>query len=167
MIKISRKKAFTDSQFKEVFLKLLFRADGSRRSYRNVAESAILLRLTKWSKTSKSHLGSLQRQLSSMGYTEMKIYEDCRERGLIALNIPFEQFSNNKKLHYNPENNEGINKPIPKNNFLKELAYRLGVEIDVSLMSEEEIYDFIKAMGHTNDTIKEVEEEIKKIKYKG
>ena len=52
-------------------------------------------------------------------------------------------------------------------NFLKELAYRLGVEIDVSLMSEEEIYDFIKAMGHTEDTIKEVEEEIKKIKYKG
>ena len=40
-------------------------------------------------------------------------------------------------------------------------------EIDVSLMSEEEIYDFIKAMGHTEDTIKEVEEEIKKIKYKG
>ena len=86
---------------------------------------------------------------------------------LIALNIPFEQFSNNKKLHYNPENNEGINKPIPKNNFLKELAYRLGVEIDVSLMSEEEIYDFIKAMGHTETTIQEVEEEIKNIRYKG
>ena len=34
-------------------------------------------------------------------------------------------------------------------------------------MSEEEIYDLVKAMGHTEETIKEVEEEIKNIRYKG
>lgn len=148
-------------------MKILFRKDGTRRSYREMAENSQLLKVTRWNKNSKSHLGSFSRMLEALNISEITLFEKSRERGLIALNIPFEQFSNNKKLHYNPENNEGINKPIPKNNFLKELAYRLGVEIDVSLMSEEEIYDFIKAMGHTETTIQEVEEEIKNIRYKG
>ena len=148
-------------------MKILFRKDGTRRSYREMAENSQLLKVTRWNKNSKSHLGSFSRMLESLNISEITLFEKARERGLIALNIPFEQFSNNKKLHYNPENNKDINKPIPKNNFLKELAYRLGVEIDVSLMSEEEIYDFIRAMGHTEATIQEVEEEIKNIRYKG
>lgn len=164
---MARKSYYTRDKILEVLMKIMFRPDGSRRSYRDMAENSQLLKITRWSKTSKSHLGSFSRMLERLNVSEITLYEEARSRGLINLSLSFEEFSNNKKLHYNSENVEDINKPLPKIAFLKELAYRLGVEIDVSLMSEEEIYDLVKAMGHTQETIKEVEEEIKNIRYKG
>lgn len=164
---MARIKYYTYESIMEILMKILFRKDGTKRSYREMAENSQLLKITRWNKNSKSHLGSFSRMLERLNISEMTLYEEARSRGLINLSLNFEEFSNNKKLHYNSENVEDINKPLPKIAFLKELAYRLGVEIDVSLMSEEEVYDFIKAMGHTEETIKEVEEEIKNIRYKG
>lgn len=168
---MSRSRAFTDEQFKDAFMKLLFRHDGSRRSFREISESAILLRLTKWSKTSKSHLGSLARQLQRMKFGEYEIFLEAKRRFLIPQHMEFSDFSNNKKLNYEkPTEESTLSKSIPKNKRLKELCFRLGVtdeDIDISVLTEDEVYEFLHAMGYTQVDIDKINEDIKNIRYIG
>jgi hypothetical protein len=161
---------FTETQFLDMFFKLLFRADGSRRSYREIADHAYMVKLCRWSKTSKTHIGSLSRQLQAMNYNEMKIFEECKNRGLIMSTMKFEDFSRNKKLNYSEEDKDTINKPIPQRILMTELAARFGLSpdiFDVSLTKDEVIIEYIKSLGYSQDEIDKELEEIKKIRYKG
>lgn len=167
---MARKRMFTDEQFKAVYMKLLFRKDGSKRSMREIAEHSELLKLTRWSKTSKSHIGSLQRLTKDIRFGEYEVYKEALRLGLIPSSMKFEDYSSNKKLNYSEEDKETINKPIPQRVIMTELASRFGLSpeiFDVSLTKDEVIIEYIKSLGYSQDEIDKELAEIKKIRYKG
>ena len=161
---------FSDEQFKTVYMKLLFRKDGSKRSMREIAECAELLKVTKWSKTSKNHVGSLQRICSDLNFGEYEVYKEALRLGLIPSTLKFEDYTSNKKLNYSEEDKDTINKPIPQRILMTELASRFGLSpdiFDVSLTKDEVIIEYIKSLGYSQDEIDKELLEIKKIRYKG
>lgn len=168
---MARKSYYTKDKILDILMKILFRADGSRRSYRDMAENAQLLKVTRWSKDSKSHLGSFSRMLEALQITEMTLFETAKAKLLIPQHMDFATFSNNKKLNYEkPTEDSTLSKPIPKAKRLKELCFRLGVtesEVDVSVMTEDEVYEFLKAIGFTQLEIDNTLLDIEKIKYLG
>ena len=162
---------YTRDKILDILMKILYRADGSRRSYRDMAENAQLLKVTRWSKDSKSHLGSFSRMLEALKISEMTLFEEAKSRMIISQHLDFSEFSNNKKLNYEkPTEDSTISKAIPKARRLKELCFRLGVtesEVDVSVMTEDEVYEFLKAIGFTQLEIDNTLLDIEKIKYLG
>lgn len=136
-----------------------------------MAENSQLLKVTRWNKNSKSHLGSFSRMLESLNISEMTLFNESKSRMLIPQHMEFSEFSKNKKLNYEvPNEDSTLSKPIPKAKKLKELCFRLGIDdndIDVSVMTENEVYEFLNAMGYTIEEINKVNEDIEKIKYLG
>ena len=136
-----------------------------------MAENSQLLKVTRWNKNSKSHWGSFSRMLESLNISEMTLFNESKSRMLIPQHMEFSEFSKNKKLNYEvPNEDSTLSKPIPKAKKLKELCFRLGIDdndIDVSVMTENEVYEFLNAMGYTIEEINKVNEDIEKIKYLG
>ena len=168
---MARKSYYTRESIMNVLMKIMFRADGSRRSYRDMAENSQLLKITRWSKTSKSHLGSFSRMLEGLNISEITLYEEAKRLFLIPQHMEFSEFSQNKKLNYEKQKEDStLSKSIPKNKQLKELCYRLGVtdeDIDISVLTENEVYEFLYAMGYTQFDIDKINDDIKNIKYMG
>ena len=168
---MSRIAYYTRDSLLDCIMSQLFDNKGQRRSLRWIANSAKTIKMCRWKNDGGEKIGSLARAMKSNSITEMTLFETAKAKLMIPQHMDFATFSNNKKLNYEkPTEDSTLSKPIPKAKRLKELCYRLGIddtEVDVTVMTEDEIYEFLKAIGFTQLEIDNTLLDIEKIKYLG
>lgn len=162
---------YTKESLLECIMSQLFDSKGNRRSLRWIANSAKTIKLCRWKNDGGEKIGSLARAMQTHLITEVTLFNEAKSRMLIPQHMEFSEFSKNKKLNYEaPTEDSTLSKPIPKAKKLKELCYRFGIndnDIDVSVMTEDEVYEFLKAIGFTQLEIDNTLNDINKIKYLG